>query len=140
MSDLATPEPGPSFLRQRLWDQEAYALAVLGVIYVLTGFFMPWWGLVFPGVLAGFVTSLHKPVLIRVALVAALSWILVGLVRDTMTGWHLSPRLGGLLGLHFGIAAYVILALISGAVGFTSAGFGRSLRREWQNHLDRRSL
>lgn len=105
-------------------------MSLLGVLLLAVntalGFYGSWWMLIIPAFFAGWFV---KTCVMRVVCIAAvLSWVAAALLHDIPTGFRLSMRIAGTMGLPGFIFAYLVmsvLVLILVALGTQS---GKALR------------
>ncbi len=101
-------------------------LTSLVALDIALGFRAPWWTFAVP---AFFVGWLIPGKMVRVAaLAAAIAWMSIAISHDLPTGFRLSMRIAGVVGLKGFLFSYVILALIAGAIAGLAAFAGSSLR------------
>lgn len=105
--------------------------ASIGLFSILTiatfaiGLYAPWWALVGPSLLSGFLTRMPS---VRISMISSVFvWCAVGLYHDIPTGFRLSSRIAGILGLPWSIFAYIVVAIVAMALSGLAAQMGRSL-------------
>lgn len=100
--------------------------ALFCAIDLYLGMATPWWSLVIPAFLAGW---LLKFSVLHVAPVAALiAWSTKSLYHDLPTGFRLSSRIAGILSLEGFIFAYLVMGLLVTVCVYLAVISGRSLR------------
>jgi hypothetical protein len=90
------------------------------------GTIAPWWVLVIPAFMAGW---LVRACVLRVAPLAALcAWLVKALSHDVPTGFRLSNRIAGVMGINASIVAYLVMGALVAFAVFFSVLSGKSLR------------
>ena len=102
--------------------------AVYVVAFMVIGFVLPWWSIL---LVAGFIGWFEQG-LMRAALAALIAcfiaWFLLTLGFDVASGFRISTRLGGLVGLPIPIVASIVSATLGGMVAALSAATTNQLR------------
>lgn len=94
---------------------------LLGIsCFVLSGFFLPWWGAALAGVLFGALMAFEGRIHRLAFLCGASLWMIPALVKDIESHGHISLAVAGLAGLQWRPIAYLIIGLIGGMLA--SAG------------------
>jgi hypothetical protein len=101
---------------------------LLVIAFCVTGAFAPWYGVVGPAVVFGFLRFNARRVHLAVFTAAALSWLMAAFVRDAGLGFRASSRLGRVLGLPSSILVYIIILLIAGVIASLGSIAGASVR------------
>lgn len=88
------------------------------VAFSMIGFLLPWWSISLVAAIIGWQEPCIKKSFTRGFLACFSSWLILTLIFDALSGFRISPRIGGLAHLPFPIAAN----LISSAIGSLAAG------------------
>jgi hypothetical protein len=90
------------------------------------GAIAPWWTPLLPAFIAGW---LLRSCVLKVAPLAALAtWLFKALIYDVPTGFRLSNRIAGVMGINSSAVAYVAMGLLISLGVCLSVVAGRSLR------------
>ena len=103
--------------------------AAATVAFMVIGFILPWWSIIFVGGLIGW----HQPTLLRAAMLALMTcftaWLLLTLGFDMVNGFRISTRIGGLAGAQIPIVANLAASVIGGLVAMLAAATGNQFRK-----------
>lgn len=97
-------------------------VTVFALLFTVIGFILPWWSIILIAALIGYIhTSLWEAM--KVSFISCfLSWFVLTLIFDAISGFRISVRLDGMIHASFPIVASLIAAAVGGILcAFTSA-------------------
>jgi hypothetical protein len=101
---------------------------ILFLLFLVIGFVLPWWFITAVGFGAGIKrTGAKLNSFTEAFLACAASWLLLAFYFDARSGFHLSPKIGGLMNLPWPVLPIFVVALLGGLISGLSALAGSSL-------------
>ena len=102
------------------------------VLYVIAfmaiGFVLPWWSILLIAGVIGWVEEGLLRSMLAALIACFLAWFLLTFAFDTMNGFRISTRLGGLVGLPVPVIANIVSATLGGIVAALAAATSNQLR------------
>jgi hypothetical protein len=101
---------------------------LLVLVFCVVGAFAPWYCLVFPAVIHGFIRYRARRLYVANFGAAAIAWVMAAFVRDASLGFRASMRLGRVLGLPSSVLVYLVILAIAGVIAWLGSIAGASVR------------
>lgn len=102
------------------------AVGLMG--FLLSGFYLPWWGLCLPAVLCGMYLAPRPYSWIAVAFLGGLTWTIAAAIGDFSSGGRISLRIAGVGGLGNALVVYLLTAAVASVMVALAAKVGASAR------------
>lgn len=96
--------------------------------FTIIGFVFPWWSIVLVAAFIGWIEQGLTRSCVAALITCFIAWFLLTLVLDTMNGFRISTRLGGLVGISFPVLANFVSASLGGIVAAFAAGASNQLK------------